>query len=105
MVVVAAKVDVQPVVPSSNDGLTMLAYPVAGLHCTLVCVEEMVNERAPGTNELATSARAVRDPFAMLAFPRVENNESFAMRVKMRSISIQNERLGLYRPIYKNPRI
>lgn len=50
----------------------MLAYPVAALHCTLgcgealVCVEEMVNDRAPGTNELATSARAVSNPFAML---------------------------------------
>lgn len=50
----------------------MSAYPVAGPHCTLGCGEalvwtvEMVNDRAPGTNELATSARAVMNPFAML---------------------------------------
>lgn len=50
----------------------MSAYPAAGPHCTLGCGErlvwtaEMVNDKAPGTNELATSARAVMNPFAML---------------------------------------
>ena len=50
----------------------MSAYPVAGPHCTLGCGEglvwtaAMVNDRAPGTNELATSARDVMNPFAML---------------------------------------
>lgn len=61
----------------------MSAYPVAGLHCTLGCGEalvwtvEMVNDRAPGTNELATSARAVMNPFPMLTVyeSRLARNE------------------------------
>lgn len=53
--------------------MTISAYAVAALHCTLgweealVDVEEMVNDRAPGTNELATSASPAMSPFAMLS--------------------------------------
>jgi hypothetical protein len=88
----------QPVVPSSKDGLTIGAYPVAGLHCTLVSGEalvgtaEIVRDRAPEMNELATSARAVVNPFTMLTVYKMRMAGNEGKRTASESFGKRNKR-------------